>query len=167
MKETQYIVSLASKLSTICCADRRWRCCGGKGRSVTIRTLTISLKTVGKLSDISCQDIHGVSLYAPLALKQTYEVYFGYDCTLRKYGRFRQKLPVKTDFRKNSARRRPVTGRSPRTGEEAQWICSYSEQVRPEAFIIGSVCCFSGMIYPHIQRPDPVNRSMNDQQRIH
>lgn len=113
------------------------------------------------------QDIHGASLYAPLALKQTYEVYFGYDCTLRKYGRFRQKLPVKTDFRKNSARRRPVTGRSPRTGEEAQYICSYSEQVRPEAFIIGSVCCFSGMIYPHIQRPDPVNRSMNDQQRIH
>ncbi|EPH3203694.1 hypothetical protein P1I11_005128, partial [Escherichia coli] len=34
---------------------------------------------------------------------------------------------------KNSARRRPVTGRSPRTGEEAQCICSYSEQVRPEA----------------------------------
>lgn len=160
-------MSLASKLSTICCADRRWRCCGGKGRSVTIRTLTISLKTVGKLSDISCQDIHGVSLYAPLALKQTYEVYFGYDRTLRKYGRFRQKLPVKTDIRKNSARRRPVTGRSPRTGEEAQWICSYSEQVRPEAFIISSVCCFSGIIYPHIQRPDPVNRSMNDQQRIH
>lgn len=32
-----------------------------------------------------------------------------------------------------SARRRPVTGRSPRTGEEAQCICSYSEQVRPEA----------------------------------
>lgn len=102
-----------------------------------------------------------------LALKHTYEVYFGYDRTFRKYGRFRQKLPVKTDIRKNSARRRPVTGRSPRTGEEAQWICSYSEQVRPEAFIIGSVCCFSGMIYPHIQRPDPVNRSMNDQQRIH
>nr|ACJ63496.1 conserved hypothetical protein [Escherichia coli] len=90
-----------------------------------------------------------------------------YDRALRKYGRFRQKLPVKTDFRKNSARRRPVTGRSPRTGEEAQYICSYSEQVRPEAFIIGSVCCFSGMIYPHIRRPDPVNRSMNDQQRIH
>lgn len=98
-----------------------------------------------------------------LALKHTYEVYFGYDRTLRKYGRFRQKLPVKTDIRKNSARRRPV----PRTGEEAQYICSYSEQIRPEAFIIGSVCCFSGMIYPHIQRPDPVNRSMNDQQRIH
>ncbi|EHN93673.1 hypothetical protein ESOG_04742 [Escherichia coli E101] len=74
-----------------------------------------------------------------LALKHTYEVYFGYDRTLRKYSRFRQKLPVKTDFRKNSARRRPVTGRSPRTGEEAQYICSYSEQVRPEAFIIGSV----------------------------
>lgn len=102
------------------------------------------------------------SLYTQsLALKHTYEVYFGYDRTLRKYGRFRQKLPVKTDFRKNSARRRPVTGRSPRTGEEAQYICSYSEQVRPEAFIIGSVCCFSGMIYPHIRRPDPVNRSMN------
>ncbi|OJZ23189.1 hypothetical protein BSO19_25365 [Escherichia coli] len=33
----------------------------------------------------------------------------------------------------NSARRRPVTGRSPRTGEEAQCICSYREQVRPEA----------------------------------
>ena len=62
------------------------------------------------------------------ALKHTYEVYFGYDRTLRKYGRFRQKLPVK-----NGARRRPVTGRSPRTGEEAQWICSHSEQVRPEA----------------------------------
>jgi len=30
-----------------------------------------------------------------LALKHTYEVYFGYDRTLRKYGRFRQKLPVK------------------------------------------------------------------------
>ncbi len=132
-----------------------------------IRTLTISLKTVGKLSDVSCQDIHGASLYAPLALKHTYDVYFGYDRTLRKYGRFRQKLPVKTDIRKNSARRRPVAGRSPRTGEEAQYICSYSEQVRPEAFIIGSVCCFSGMIYPHIQRPDPVNRPMNDQQRIH
>lgn len=102
-----------------------------------------------------------------LALKHTYEVYFGYERTLRKYGRFRQKLPVKTGIRKNSARRRPVTGQSPRTGEEAQYICSYSEQVRPEAFIIGSVCCFSGMIYPHIQRPDPINRSMNDQQRIH
>ncbi|NAQ65719.1 hypothetical protein FZN14_15965 [Escherichia coli] len=100
MKETQYIVSLASKLSTICCADRRWRCCGGKGRSVTIRTLTISLKTVGKLSDISCQDIHGVSLYAPLPLKQTYEVYFGYDRMFRKYGRLSRKLPVKTDIRK-------------------------------------------------------------------
>ncbi|WP_206778717.1 hypothetical protein, partial [Escherichia coli] len=108
------------------------------------------------------------SLYTQsLALKHTYEVYFGYDRTLRKYGRFRQKLPVKTDIRKNGARRRPVTGRSPRTGEEAQWICNHSEQVRPEAFIIGSVCCFSGMIYPHIRRPDPVNRSMNDQQRIH
>ncbi len=67
------------------------------------------------------------------ALHPTYEVYFGYDRTLRKYGRFRQKLPVKTDIRKNSARRRPVTGRSPRTGEEAQCICSYREQVRPEA----------------------------------
>ncbi|EIH24303.1 hypothetical protein EC12264_A0023 [Escherichia coli 1.2264] len=77
-----------------------------------------------------------------LALKHTYEVYFGYDRTLRKYCRFRQKLPVKTDFRKNSARRRPVTGRSPRTGEEAQCICSYSEQVRPEALISGCVCCF-------------------------
>lgn len=66
-------------------------------------------------------------------------------------------LPVKTDIRKNSARRRPVTGQSPRTGEEAQCICSYSEQVHPEAI------SFSGMIYPHIQRPDPVNRSMNDQ----
>ncbi|AUJ93959.1 hypothetical protein CR540_28230 (plasmid) [Escherichia coli] len=104
------------------------------------------------------------SLYTQsLALKHTYEVYFGYDCTLRKYGRFRQKLPVKTDIRKNSARRRPVTGRSPRTGEEAQCICSYREQVRPEAFINGCVRCPSGMIYPHIQRPDPVNRSMNDQ----
>lgn len=83
------------------------------------------------------------SLYTQsLALKHTYEVYFGYDRTLRKYGRFRQKLPVKTDFRKNSARRRPVTGRSPRTGEEAQCICSYSEQVRPEALISGCVCCF-------------------------
>lgn len=71
------------------------------------------------------------------------------------------------DFRKNSARRRPVTGRSPRTGEEAQCICSYSEQVRPEALISGCVCCFPGMIYPHIRRLDPVNRSMNDQQRIH
>lgn len=51
------------------------------------------------------------SLYTQsLALKHTYEVYFGYDRTLRKYGRFRQKLPVKTDIRKNSARRRPVTG---------------------------------------------------------
>ena len=70
-----------------------------------------------------------------LALKHTYEVYFGYDRALRKYGRFRQKLPVKTDIRKNSARRRPVTGRSPRTGEEAQCICSYSEQVRPEALL--------------------------------
>lgn len=68
-----------------------------------------------------------------LALKHTYEVYFGYERTFRKYGRFRQKLPVKTDIRKNSARRRPVTGRSPRTGEEAQCICSYREQVRPEA----------------------------------
>ena len=68
------------------------------------------------------------SLYTQsLALKHTY------DRTLRKYGRFRQKLPVKTDIRKNSARRRPVTGRSPRTGEEAQCICSYREQVRPEA----------------------------------
>lgn len=105
--------------------------------------------------------------YQSLALKHTYEVYFGYDRTLRKYGRFRQKLPVKTDFRKNSARRRPVTGRSPRTGEEAQCICSYSEQVRPEALISGCVCCFPGMIYPHIRRLDPVNRSMNDQQRIH
>ncbi|MBN6329170.1 hypothetical protein JZM01_23860, partial [Escherichia coli] len=38
-----------------------------------------------------------------------------------------------SDIRKNSARRRPVTGRSPRTGEEAQCICSYREQVRPEA----------------------------------
>ncbi|EAA2071239.1 hypothetical protein EG805_23545 [Escherichia coli] len=55
------------------------------------------------------------------------------DRPLRKYGRFRQKLPVKTDIRKNSARRRPVTGRSPRTGEEAQCIYSYREQVRPEA----------------------------------
>ncbi|EOS2845471.1 hypothetical protein H6O49_RS23170, partial [Escherichia coli] len=73
------------------------------------------------------------------------------------------KFSVPLHFRKNGARRRPVTGRSPRTGEEAQWICNHSEQVRPEAFIIGSVCCFSGMIYPHIQRPDPVNRSMNDQ----
>ncbi|EFO3529486.1 hypothetical protein DLS30_25095 [Escherichia coli] len=74
------------------------------------------------------------SLYTQsLALKHTYEVYFRYDRTLRKYGRFRQKLPVKTDIRKNSARRRPVTGRSPRTGEEAQCICSYREQVRPEA----------------------------------
>lgn len=74
------------------------------------------------------------SLYTQsTALKHTYEVYFGYDRTLRKYGRFRQKLPVKTDIRKNSARRRPVTGRSPRTGEEAQCICSYREQVRPEA----------------------------------
>lgn len=74
------------------------------------------------------------SLYTQsLALKHTYEVYFGYDRTLRKYDRFRQKLPVKTDIRKNSARRRPVTGRSPRTGEEAQCICSYREQVRPEA----------------------------------
>ncbi|MCF3243794.1 hypothetical protein, partial [Escherichia coli] len=96
-----------------------------------------------------------------LALKHTYEVYFGYDRTLRKYGRFRQKLPVKTDIRKNSARRRPVTGRSPRTGEEAQYICSYSEQVRPEAFIIGSVCCFSGMIYPHIRRF--IDRNLNPQ----
>lgn len=77
------------------------------------------------------------------------------------------KITCKDRLQKNSARRRPVTGRSPRTGEEAQYICSYSEQVRPEAFIIGSVRCFSGMIYPHIQRPDPVNRSMNDQQRIH
>ena len=35
------------------------------------------------------------SLYTQsLALKHTYEVYFGYDRTLRKYGRFRQKLPV-------------------------------------------------------------------------
>lgn len=42
-----------------------------------IRTLTISLKTVGKLSDVRCQDIHGASLYAPLALKHAYEVYFG------------------------------------------------------------------------------------------
>nr|ASU04826.1 Hypothetical protein [Citrobacter freundii]QIC01049.1 Hypothetical protein pB9_00125 [Escherichia coli O25b:H4-ST131]BAX82874.1 hypothetical protein [Escherichia coli]QIC01349.1 Hypothetical protein pU10_00148 [Escherichia coli O25b:H4-ST131]QIC01979.1 Hypothetical protein p26_00103 [Escherichia coli O25b:H4-ST131] len=33
-------------------------------------------------------------------MKHTYEVYFGYDRTLRKYGRFRQKLPVKTDIRK-------------------------------------------------------------------
>ncbi|MEA0556641.1 hypothetical protein SNB28_00745, partial [Escherichia coli] len=42
------------------------------------------------------------SLYTQsLALKHTYEVYFGYDRTLRKYGRFRQKLPVKTDIRKN------------------------------------------------------------------
>lgn len=83
------------------------------------------------------------SLYTQsLALKHTYEVYFGYDRTLRKYGRFRQKLPVKTDIRKNSARRRPVTGRSPRTGEEAQYICSYSEQVRPEAFIIGMCTLF-------------------------
>nr|QQZ48214.1 hypothetical protein [Escherichia coli]QQZ48376.1 hypothetical protein [Escherichia coli] len=41
------------------------------------------------------------SLYTQsLALKHTYEVYFGYDRTLRKYGRFRQKLPVKTDIRK-------------------------------------------------------------------
>ncbi|HAJ0442462.1 TPA: hypothetical protein HL447_23290, partial [Escherichia coli] len=34
-----------------------------------IRILTISLKTVGKLSDASCQDIHGASLHAPLALR--------------------------------------------------------------------------------------------------
>ena len=41
------------------------------------------------------------SLYTQsLALKHTYEVYFGYDRTLRKYGRFRQKLPVKIDIRK-------------------------------------------------------------------
>ncbi len=47
------------------------------------------------------------SLYTQsLASKHTYEVYFGYDRTLRKYGRFRQKLPVKTDIRKNSARRK-------------------------------------------------------------
>ena len=70
-----------------------------------------------------------------LALKQTYEVYFGYERTFRKYGRLSRKLPVKTDIRKNSARRRPVTGQSPRTGEEAQWICSHSEQVRPEALL--------------------------------
>ncbi|OWC70025.1 hypothetical protein A8F88_01590 [Escherichia coli] len=76
----------------------------------------------------------GNRLYTiPVTLKQTYEVYFGYDRTFRKYGRFRQKLPVKTDIRKNSARRRPVTGQSPRTGEEAQCICNHSEQVRPEA----------------------------------
>ncbi|EFA4865442.1 hypothetical protein FAX15_26035 (plasmid) [Escherichia coli] len=68
-----------------------------------------------------------------LALKHTYEVYFGYDRMFRKYGRLSRKLPVKTDIRKNSARRRPVTGRSTRTGEEAQCICSYSEQVRPGA----------------------------------
>ena len=81
------------------------------------------------------------SLYTQsLALKHTYEVYFGYDRTLRKYGRFRQKLPVKTDIRKNSARRRPVTGRSPRTGEEAQCICSYREQVRP---FIKRLCALS------------------------
>lgn len=59
-----------------------------------------------------------------------------YDRALRKYGRFRQKLPVKTDFRKNSARRRPVTGRSPRTGEEAQYICSYNvEQLREIGYL--------------------------------
>ncbi len=52
------------------------------------------------------------------------------------------KITCKDRLQKNSARRRPVTGRSPRTGEEAQYICSYSEQVRPEAFIIGSVRCF-------------------------
>lgn len=68
-----------------------------------------------------------------LALKHTYEVYFGYDRMFRKYGRLSRKLPVKTDIRKNSVRRRPVTGRSTRTGEEAQCICSYSEQVRPGA----------------------------------
>ncbi|MED0356575.1 hypothetical protein RCU76_22120, partial [Escherichia coli] len=70
-------------------------------------------------------------------------------------------------IKKNGARRRPVTGRSTRTGEEAQCICSYSEQIRPEALISGCVCCFLGMIYPHIQKFDPVNRSMNDQKRIH
>ena len=43
----------------------------------------------------------GNRLYTiPVTLKQTYEVYFGYDRTFRKYGRFRQKLPVKTDIRK-------------------------------------------------------------------
>ncbi len=99
--------------------------------------------------------------------RQTYEVYFGYDLYAQEVRQIPSKITCKDRLQKNSARRRPVTGRSPRTGEEAQYICSYSEQVRPEAFIIGSVCCFSGMIYPHIQRPDPVNRSMNDQQRIH
>ena len=134
-------------------------------RTTMVYRLSYMNKSGNRLSQ--CPDFVIPYNTQSLALKQTYEVYFGYDRTFRKYGRFRQKLPVKTDFRKNSARRRPVTGRSPRTGEEAQYICSYSEQVRPEAFIIGSVCCFSGMIYPHIQRPDPVNRSMNDQQRIH
>lgn len=52
------------------------------------------------------------SLYTQsLALKHTYEVYFGYDRTLRKYGRFRQKLPVKTDIRKQC---------SPQTGDRAK-----------------------------------------------
>ncbi len=46
------------------------------------------------------------------ALKHTYEVYFGYDRTLRKYGRFRQKLPVKTDIRKKQC--------SPQTGDRAK-----------------------------------------------
>lgn len=32
-----------------------------------------------------------------LALKQTYEVYFGYDRTFRKYGRLSRKLPVQTE----------------------------------------------------------------------
>lgn len=36
----------------------------------------------------------------------------------------------------------PETERSERVGEEAQCICSYSEQVRPEALISGCVCCF-------------------------
>lgn len=36
----------------------------------------------------------------------------------------------------------PATERSERVGEEAQCICSYSEQVRPEALISGCVCCF-------------------------
>ncbi|HAH2770887.1 TPA: hypothetical protein GF694_14385 [Escherichia coli] len=42
------------------------------------------------------------SLYTQsLVLKQTVEVYFEYDRTLRKYGKFSRKL----DIRKNSARR--------------------------------------------------------------
>ncbi|WP_244606743.1 hypothetical protein [Escherichia coli] len=81
-------------------------------RTTMVYRLAYMKKSGNRLS--RCPDFVIYYNTQSLALKHTYEVYFGYDRTLRKYGRFRQKLPVKkTDFRKNGARRRPVTGRSP------------------------------------------------------